>query len=51
MADDIVNTPVPGTQPYDVEEAKDCKGADAPEMAEVKDLRFAEYSGRFIFHF
>ncbi|CAL5875132.1 uncharacterized protein PFLUO_LOCUS9436 [Penicillium psychrofluorescens] len=39
MADDIVNTPVPGTQPYDVEEAKDCKGADAPEMAEVKDLR------------
>ncbi|KAJ5605607.1 amino acid permease [Penicillium lagena] len=37
MADDIVNTTVPSTQPYDVEKAKD--GADAPEMAEVKDLR------------
>ncbi|KAJ5815573.1 amino acid permease [Penicillium riverlandense] len=39
MTDDIDNTQVPSTQTYDVEKTKDPDGADAPEMAEVKELR------------
>ena len=40
MADDIVNTAATDAMPYDAERAKDPDGADAPEMAEVKELRF-----------